>query len=101
MPVTEHLSDFDRFLKGGTDCEFTLLAGLLFAALVVLATHGDRNVAACGAYTICYQRIATLLRQLHGSDLRAWLSGRRPIVDAHGWNHDASPNTCTLVPLRI
>jgi hypothetical protein len=38
MPITEHLSNWDRFLRGGTDVEFTLLAALLFAALVVLAT---------------------------------------------------------------
>ncbi len=37
MPLTESLCNWDRFLRGGSDVEFTLLAGLLFAALVVLA----------------------------------------------------------------
>jgi hypothetical protein len=101
MPITEHLSNFDRFLRGGTDCEFTLLAGLLFAALVVLAMHRDGTDAASVPYRMCYERIAALRWGLHSSDLRTWLSGRRPIIDAHGWNRDASQNTCTLVPLRI
>jgi hypothetical protein len=101
MPITEHLSNFDRFLKGGTDCEFTLLAGLLFAALIVLAMHRDRTEAASVPYTMCYQRGAALLWQRHSSNLRTWLSGRSRVIDAQGWNSDASPNTCTLVPLRI
>jgi hypothetical protein len=101
MPITEHLWNFDRFLKGGTDCEFTLLAGLLFAALVVLAMHRGRTGAASAPYVMCDQQVAALLWQLHGSDRPALRSGRRPIIDAHGWNSDASPNSCTLVPLRI
>jgi hypothetical protein len=101
MPVTEQLSTFDRFLRGGTDCEFTLLAGLLFAALVVLATHRNRTDAASVSYTMFDQRIAALLWRLHDSDLRVWLSSRRPIIDTHRWNCDACRNTCTLVLLRI
>jgi hypothetical protein len=102
MPVTEQLSTFDRFLRGGTDCEFTLLAGLLFAALVVLATHRNGADAASVSYTMCYQRIAAFLWQLHDSDLRTWLSSRCSIIDSHAWNcDDACRNTCTLVLLRI
>jgi hypothetical protein len=40
MPVTEHLCNWDRFLRGGPDVEFNLLAWLLFAAMVVLSMHG-------------------------------------------------------------
>jgi hypothetical protein len=100
MPITEHLSNFDHFLNGGTDCEFTLLAGLLFAALVVLAMHRDGTHADDAGYVICQNRIAALRWQLLGSDLRIRLGGC-PIRDAHGWNCDVSPNTCTMVPLRI
>ena len=40
MPVTEHLCNWDQFLRGGPDVEFSLLAGLLFAAMVVLSMNG-------------------------------------------------------------
>jgi hypothetical protein len=40
MPVTEHLCNWDHFLRGGQDVEFNLLAALLFAALVVLSMSG-------------------------------------------------------------
>jgi hypothetical protein len=40
MPVTEHLCNWDRFLRGGPDVEFSVLAWLLFAAMVVLSMHG-------------------------------------------------------------
>ena len=40
MPVTEHLCNWDRFLRGGPDVEFSLLAALLFAAMIVLSMSG-------------------------------------------------------------
>jgi hypothetical protein len=40
MPITEHLCNWDRFLRGGPDVEFSVLAGLLFAAMIVLSMHG-------------------------------------------------------------
>lgn len=40
MPVTEHLCNWDHFLRGGQDVEFNLLAVLLFAAMVVLSMSG-------------------------------------------------------------
>ncbi len=40
MPITEHLCNWDHFLRGGPDVEFSLLAGLLFAAMVVLSMNG-------------------------------------------------------------
>jgi hypothetical protein len=40
MPVTEHLCNWDRFLRGGPDVEFSVLAWLLFAAMIVLSMHG-------------------------------------------------------------
>lgn len=41
MPITEHLCNWDHFLRGGQDVEFNLLAGLLFAAMVVLSMSGS------------------------------------------------------------
>jgi hypothetical protein len=40
MPVTEHLCNWDNFLRGGPDVEFSVLAWLLFAAMVVLSMNG-------------------------------------------------------------
>jgi hypothetical protein len=40
MPITEHLCNWDKFLRGGADVEFSLLAGLLFTAMVVLSMNG-------------------------------------------------------------
>jgi hypothetical protein len=40
MPVTEYLCNWDTFLRGGPDVEFSLLAGLLFGAIVVLSMDG-------------------------------------------------------------
>jgi hypothetical protein len=40
MPVTEHLCNWDHFLRGWADVEFSLLAWLLFAAMVVLSMNG-------------------------------------------------------------
>jgi hypothetical protein len=40
MPVTEHLCNWDHFLRGGQDVEFNLLAALLFAAMVMLSMSG-------------------------------------------------------------
>jgi hypothetical protein len=40
MPVTEYLCNWDKFLRGGPDVEFSLLAGLLFGAIVVLSMNG-------------------------------------------------------------
>jgi hypothetical protein len=41
MPITEYLCNWDKFLRGGPDVEFSLLAGLLFGAMVVLSMNGS------------------------------------------------------------
>src|ERR1700751_2474069 len=41
MPITEHLCNCDKFLRGGPDVEFNVLAWLLFAAMVVLSMNGS------------------------------------------------------------
>lgn len=40
MPATEYFCNWDRFLRGGPDVEFSILAWLLFAAMVVLTMNG-------------------------------------------------------------
>lgn len=40
MPITEHMCNWDRFLRGGPDVEFSVLAGLLFVAILVLSMRG-------------------------------------------------------------
>lgn len=40
MPITEYFCDWDRFLRGGVDVEFSILAWLLFAAMLVLTMNG-------------------------------------------------------------
>ena len=40
MPITEYACDWDHFLRGGPDVEFSLLAWLLFAAFILLTMNG-------------------------------------------------------------
>jgi hypothetical protein len=40
MPITEYFCDWDHFLRGGPDVEFSVLAWLLFAAMLVLTMNG-------------------------------------------------------------
>lgn len=42
MPWTEHFYQFDRFLRGGQDCEFGLLALATFFCMVLVISHGFR-----------------------------------------------------------
>jgi hypothetical protein len=100
MPITEHLCNWDHFLRGGQDVEFNLLAGLLFLALVMLAMNRAMmrpelvvSVVSCGPVVIpdasprrgASQRAAIL------SD-SASLSLNLPA---------ALPASCALAPLRI
>lgn len=41
MPITEYFCNWDHFLRGGPDVEFSVLAWLLFAAMLVLAMNGS------------------------------------------------------------
>jgi hypothetical protein len=44
MPVTEYLWSFDKFLRGGQDCEFGLLALAAIFCLILLLSHQRREV---------------------------------------------------------
>jgi hypothetical protein len=43
MPITEYLLTFDKFLRGGQDCEFGLLALAAIFCLVLLLSHQRRE----------------------------------------------------------
>jgi hypothetical protein len=44
MPVTEYLWTFDKFLRGGQDCEFGLLALAAILCLVLVLSHQRRAI---------------------------------------------------------
>src|ERR1700761_5351945 len=44
MPITEYLWTFDKFLRGGQDCEFGLLALAAIFCLILLLSHQRREV---------------------------------------------------------
>jgi hypothetical protein len=46
MPVTEYLWTFDKFLRGGQDCEFGLLALAAVFCLMLVLSHQRRAVLA-------------------------------------------------------
>jgi hypothetical protein len=62
MPLTEHLCNWDKFLRGGPDVEFGILSLLLFAGLVLLTSY--RAVTAPFLVLLAYRLIALPLRCL-------------------------------------
>jgi hypothetical protein len=46
MPVTEYLWTFDKFLRGGQDCEFGLLALAAIFCLVLVLSHQQKEILA-------------------------------------------------------
>lgn len=60
MPITEYFCDWDHFLRGGPDVEFSVLAWLLFAAMLVLAMNGSilrpRWIGASSRRTLAEER---------------------------------------------
>lgn len=107
MPVTEHLCNWDRFLRGGPDVEFSVLAWLLFAAMIVLSMHGTilqpaamhpESMRSSVATTIAWDRDATRV----ASDRT--LSSQASAAD--GWRRQlseagAASEYCLAVPMRI
>ena len=103
MPVTEHLCNWDRFLRGGPDVEFSLLSGLLFAAMVVLSMNGTMlqpkmlqpegmQPAAAGNGGLGSRTAAHPYRHL--STRGRWCApGPEDFISA--------AISCTLVPMRI
>jgi hypothetical protein len=108
MPVTEHLCNWDRFLRGGQDVEFNLLAALLFAAMVVLAMSGTTmqpllmqplmmQPAFAKMNDLCGQAIPRAAAR-HGYSRRAPnIPSRSPGVD----DLASVSGSRTLMPLRI
>jgi hypothetical protein len=92
MPVTEHLCNWDHFLRGGQDVEFNLLAALLFAAMVVLSMSGTTmrpllmqplmmQPAFAATNGPCGQAIPRAAAR-HGSSRRAAsIPARSPVLD--------------------
>jgi hypothetical protein len=107
MPVTEHLCNWDRFLRGGPDVEFSVLAWLLFAAMIVLSMHGTilqppamhpESMRSSVATTIPCDRVAARsmsYRTLNSqaSDADVW---RRQLTEA-----GAASEFCLAVSMRI
>lgn len=65
MPITEYCCDWDKFLRGGPDVEFSVLAWLLFAAMLVLTVNGTilrpRWMTASARRTLADERGIALL----------------------------------------
>jgi hypothetical protein len=107
MPVTEHLCNWDRFLRGGPDVEFSVLAWLLFAAMIVLSMHGTMlhptvmHPESVGSY------VATTIRCDRGD---AGFASHRSLnshpLAGHVWRRQltetgAASELCQAVPMRI
>jgi hypothetical protein len=58
MPITEYLWTFDKFLRGGQDCEFGLLALVAIFCLILLLSHQRREVL---SLLLSLQRIVSSL----------------------------------------
>jgi hypothetical protein len=112
MPVTEYLCNWDQFLRGGPDVEFSLLAGLLFWAMVVLSMDGTmfpprmlapqllrhavmqpiRGISAASP-GVCSGSGRALDRTLSGRSRSRWLDGLSSV--------DSGKGTRASVPMRI
>jgi len=103
MPVTEHLCNWDHFLRGGQDVEFNLLAVLLFAAMVVLSMSGAMmqplmmRPALAETNASCRQAIPRGVAQRGSSRWSASIPSRSPGVD----DLASVSGSRTLTPLRI
>jgi hypothetical protein len=103
MPVTEHLCNWDHFLRGGQDVEFNLLAALLFAAMVVLSMSGTimqppmMQPAFAAINSSCGQVVPRGVARRGSSRRSASIPSRSP-----GLNDLASMSgSGVLTPLRI
>jgi hypothetical protein len=108
MPVTEHLCNWDHFLRGGQDVEFNLLAALLFAAMVVLSMSGTTmqpllmqplmmQPAFATTDGPCGQAIPRAVARRGSSRRTASISSRSPGLD----DPASVSGSRTLTPLRI
>jgi hypothetical protein len=90
MPVTEHLCNWDHFLRGGQDVEFNLLAALLFAAIVVLSMSGRMmrplmmQPTAAASFCSCGDAPPALAWRKSSSLAGASTASRTPRLDHRG-----------------
>ncbi len=107
MPLTESLWNWDHFLRGGSDVEFTLLSTLLFAGLVLLAIERSltQPIAALLLHTLLALReFVVLLRD----GLRTWQLKSGSAAESQGGifalarrARPAVAGTHVTTPLRI
>jgi hypothetical protein len=107
MPVTEHLCNWDRFLRGGPDVEFSMLAWLLFAAMIVLSMHGTMLHPTVMHPESMRSYVATTIRRDRDG---AGLASHRSLIShplaGHVWRRQfteagAASELCQAVPMRI
>jgi hypothetical protein len=95
MPVTEYLWTFDKFLRGGQDCEFGLLALASILCLVLVLSHQRREIL---AFVLSLRRVLCSLFQPAHSPASLALCLIAPMQ--YLLLRDASLRTCNL-PLQI
>lgn len=100
MPLTEHVWNGDHFLRGGGDVEFSLLAGLLFAALVILAMNRGMSQSLLAASLIWRGVVNHGLPEIRSGS--TWMTTATAVraslcIEKPG----ALPHSCTLQSLRI
>ncbi len=96
-PWTEYFWDWDRFLHGGQDCEFGLLAIALAFGLVLVLSRKCREGL---AVLLAMLRLVRFLFRLPSA--RAHAPASRPISLSHRAEHLASlVLTMRSLPLRI
>lgn len=98
MPLTQSIWDWDHFLRGGPDFEFTLLSVLIFLGLVAFFAHQAATSRSLDALITLSSNAAFLLSTL--SFARFSVSSASIQVD----KPDPVPNTVlatTSTPLRI
>jgi len=107
MPVTEHLYNWDHFLRGGQDVEFNLLAALLFAAMVVLSMSGTSmqpllmQPVFAAANGLCGQATPRAVARRGVSRRAVSTPSRLPGVDNPASVSGSVSGSRTLTPLRI
>jgi hypothetical protein len=104
MPITEHLCNWDHFLRGGPDVEFSLLAWLLFAAMVVLSMNGSMlqptmmQPGISGTDAFGEGVVGSHALGISGCSYRS----ASPFWSSPSLNHSiAAFGPCTPVPMRI
>lgn len=91
-PLSEHLLDFDHFLRGGQDFELGLLALLATCCLVLVLAHLCREAL---------QRVVALILSVRWPHSPPYLRHQRGGSVIHSGFGPGSPAICFQAPLRI